>query len=155
MIDRDKIDTLVKSYLERESLFLVDITVSGDNDIEVTIDSYDTVTIDNCADLSRIIEEGLDRNTEDFSLTVTSAGLDKPFKIFEQYKKNIGKEVIVVLKNGEKIIATLTDADRKKITLEWVKSEKSEKGKKRERREERVSFEYEEIKSTRISINFK
>jgi len=91
MIIKEKIATLIEGYLADNSLFLVDITISSENDIEIAIDSYDRVDIKNCADISRIVDAGLNREEEDFSLTVTSAGLDQPYKVFDQYKKSLGK----------------------------------------------------------------
>ncbi len=155
MINRANIESLIKAYLEKKSLFLVDITISKDNDIEITIESYDRVDIENCADISRIVEQNLDRNVEDYSLTVTSAGLDQPFKVFEQYKKSIGEEVVVVLKTGEKIVATLTGATPEKIDLKWTKLVKPEGKKRKEGVEFTASYLLEEIKSTKTFINFK
>mgnify|MGYP000904643131 FL=1 len=155
MINRAKIESLIQSYLEKSSLFLVDITISKDNDIEITIESYDRVDIENCADISRIVEQGLDRNVEDYSLTVTSAGLDQPFKVFDQYKKSVGGEVVVVLKSGEKIVATLTGATEEKIDLKWTKLVKPEGKKRKESIEVTASYMLEDIKSTKTFINFK
>ncbi len=155
MINKATVESLIGSYLEERSLFLVDITISKDNDIEITIESYDRVDIENCADISRIVEQGLDRNVEDYSLTVTSAGLDQPFKVFEQYKKSIGDEVVVVLKSGEKIVATLTAATPDKVDLKWTKLVKPEGKKRKESVEFTASYKLEEIKSTKTYINFK
>jgi len=155
MINKSTIESLIGSYLEKNSLFLVEITVSKDNDIEITIESYDRVDIENCADISRIVEQGLDRNVEDYSLTVTSAGLDQPFKVFDQYKKSIGEDVVVVLKTGEKLIATLTGASPEKIDLKWTKLVKPEGKKRKESVEMTASYLLEEIKSTKTYINFK
>jgi len=155
MILKEKIATLVEEYLAEKSLFLVDIVISPENDIEIAIDSYDRVDIGNCADISRIVDSGLNREEEDFSLTVTSAGLDQPYKVFEQYKKSLGKEVVVVLKSGAKIVATLTKADPEKIELTRSSLEKVE-GKKRREMVERVeTYNLCDIKSTKTQINFK
>ncbi len=155
MISRADIESLIGGYLEKKALFLVDITISRENDIEITIESYDRVDIENCADISRIVEQGIDRDAEDYALTVTSAGLDQPFKVFEQYRKSIGKEVVVVLKTGEKIVATLADATGDKIDLKWTKLVKPEGKKRKESVEFSATYSLDHIKSTKTFINFK
>ena len=71
--------------------FLVDVTVSRDNDVELVIESEDgIVTLDDCVELSHKFEEKFDREKEDYSITVGSAGLDQPFKVLKQYLKAIG-----------------------------------------------------------------
>lgn len=155
MIIKEKIATLIEGYLADNSLFLVDITISSENDIEIAIDSYDRVDIRNCADISRIVDSGLNREEEDFSLTVTSAGLDQPYKVFDQYKKSLGKEVVVVLKSGAKIVATLTKANPEKIELTYTKLERVEGKKRREIVEIVETYNLSDIKSTKTQINFK
>ncbi|HBG24739.1 MAG: hypothetical protein A2X17_04605 [Bacteroidetes bacterium GWF2_41_61] len=155
MIIKEKIATLIEGYLADNSLFLVDITISSENDIEIAIDSYDRVDIKNCADISRIVDAGLNREEEDFSLTVTSAGLDQPYKVFDQYKKSLGKEVVVVLKSGAKIVATLTRAFPDKIELTYSRQERVEGKKRRETVEIVETYNLCDIKSTKTQINFK
>ncbi|MFA6335213.1 MAG: ribosome assembly cofactor RimP [Bacteroidales bacterium] len=155
MIQRETIVNFIDNYLRSNSLFLVDLTISLDNDIEITIESSDTVDINNCVNISKIVEDGLNRDLEDFSLTVTSAGLDQPFKVFRQYLKFVGKEVEVLLKNGTKQIGTLSYAQEDKIELSYTKLEKVEGKKKRERVESQVCYNLSEIKSTKPFINFR
>lgn len=155
MIQSGTIENLIDNYLQSNSLFLVDITISSENDIEITIESTETVDINNCVAISKIIEEGLNREVEDFSLTVSSAGLDQPFKVFKQYLKFLGKEVEIVLKNGTRQIGTLSDAQEDKIGLSYAKLEKVEGKKKRERVEIRICYSLSEIKSTKPFINFR
>lgn len=82
MIQKEKLTSLIEKYLADNSLFLVDITISSDNDIEITIESLDSeVNLDNCTDINRIILDAVDRDIEDYSLTVSSAGLDQPFRV--------------------------------------------------------------------------
>ena len=111
--------------------------------------------IDDCADLSRAIEEELDRETEDFELTVTSAGIGQPLKLPRQYKKLIGSPVEVVLKNGTKIIAKLHDADNDTITLAYREMQVVE-GKKRKQAVDVVqTYQLSEVKSTTEYLDFK
>ena len=141
--------------MEKNDLFLVDIIISNDNDIEITIDSLNGITIDNCTDISRLVEANYNREEEDFSLTVTSAGLDQPLKVAKQYEKFTGKEVEVLFKSGIKLIATLAEYNGESIRLTYSKLEKAE-GKKR-----KIKMEYDEwylldtIKITKPFINFK
>ena len=103
MISKEKLAAHIEDYLEKNSLFLVGIEISRDNDIEVTVDSMGIVELNHCIGINNLIEEGFDRETEDNSLTVTSAGLDQPLKVFRQYEKWMGKEVEIVLKSGGKL----------------------------------------------------
>ncbi|MFA5850396.1 MAG: ribosome assembly cofactor RimP [Bacteroidales bacterium] len=155
MIHKESIVNLIESYLADNSLFLVDIKISSENDIEITIESTEVVDIRNCADISKIVESGLDREIEDYSLTVSSAGLDQPFKVFRQYQKFIGKEVEVVFKNGTKQTAILSAALEDKIELSFSKLEKIEGKKKRERVDIIQFYNLDEIKSTKPFINFR
>ena len=81
MISKQKIEELVSQWLQGKDYFLVDIAISSDNKIVVEIDHADGVWIDDCVELSRFIEERLDRDEEDFELEVGSAGLGQPFKV--------------------------------------------------------------------------
>ena len=86
--------------------FIVDIFVSKDNDIVLTIESEEgVVELDDCVSLSRFFETKFDREVEDYSLTVSSAGLDQPFKVFRQFVKAVGTKVEVLLKGGKKMVA--------------------------------------------------
>jgi ribosome maturation factor RimP len=95
MIDKTKIADLVAGKLE-ENMFLVDISVSTNNVIHVEIDCFTGLTIDQCVAFSRHIESGLDRDNQDFELQVSSPGAGQPFKVWEQYRKNIGREVELI-----------------------------------------------------------
>ena len=155
MIHKETLINLIESYLADNSLFLVDIKISPENDIEITIESTEVVDISNCVDISKKVESGLDREVEDYSLTVSSAGLDQPFKVFRQYQKFIGKEVEVVFKNGTKQTGVLSDAQEDKIELSFSKLEKAGAKKKRERVEISQYYSLAEIKSTKPFINFR
>lgn len=154
------IDTsVITSVVERESvamdLFLVEVKVSAGNDIEVIVDSDTKVQIDQCMALSRAIEAALDRDTEDFQLTVASAGIGQPLKLLRQYEKLVGSDVDVVLKEGTKLVAKLTAVDEQAITVEYEEKVVVE-GKKRKvvvTKNEVIPFS--EIKSTVEHLSFK
>ncbi len=136
-------------------LFVVGVKVSPANEIELLIDSDTSVGIDSCVALSRAIEASLDREKEDFSLTVASAGIGQPLKVYRQYKKLIGKPVEVVLKNGTKIVAELRGAAPGTITLAYPEQVVVE-GKKRKETVERVKeYPLEEVKWTKEYLDFK
>ena len=103
MIEKRRIQQLLDDFLAKEKgFFLVSLKVGGGNQIEVRIDSFEGIKMGDCVRLSRHIEGSLDREEEDFSLQVASAGLGEPFKVYQQYEKNIGRKVDVKLKGGER-----------------------------------------------------
>lgn len=144
MIDKEQITAICNEALETTDRFVVEVKVKQGNVITVFIDSDTSVSIDDCAELSRHIESRLDRDVEDFELSVSSAGLDKPLLLPRQFKKYIGKEVSVKLAAAnKKIVGTLTDFDDKGIVIK----EKASKRKKGEAAETRYEFlEATEIK---------
>ena len=124
------IDAMQDAIVARKC-FIVETNVSRDNDIEIVIESEDgVVTLDDCVELSRIFEEKFDRNTEDYSLTIGSAGLDRPFKVLRQYVKAVGTEVQVLLRDGRKLNGVLHSASEDGIGLKYTAREPVE-GKKR------------------------
>ena len=135
--------------------FIVDITVSKDTDIVLTIESETgKIELDDCVSLSRYFETLFDREVEDYSLTVSSAGLDQPFKVMKQYVKALGTKVEVSLKGGKKMVATLVEADETGITLKYSAKEAVEGKKKKEMVEHVDRFEMEQVNSVRPFIEF-
>ena len=105
--------------------------------------------------LSRAIEASLDREQEDFELTVTSAGIGQPLRMLRQYRKLIGREVEVVLKEGGKLVATLTDATGEAITVEYQEKAAVEGKKRKELVTRRRELPLAEVKSTCEHLSFK
>ena len=135
--------------------FLVDVTVSKDNDIVLTVESESgTIELDDCVSLSRYFETKFDREVEDYSLTVSSAGLDQPFKVLKQFVKAIGTKVEVSLKGGRKMVAELVEADEEGISLKYSVKEAVEGKKKKELVEHLDRFTMEQINSVRPYIEF-
>ena len=89
MIDKNVVKNLVDEWLVGKDYFLVDVMVSADDKITVEIDHADGVYINDCVELSRFIEDHLDRDQEDYELEVGSAGLGQPFKVAQQYQNHI------------------------------------------------------------------
>ena len=98
------------------SNYLVDVAVQPGNIIVVEIDNDESVCIDDCVELSRYLEDHLDRDVEDFELEVGSAGITSPFKVLRQYQKNIGNEVEVLLTAGVKLTGVLKSADETELS---------------------------------------
>ena len=97
MMDTAKIRALAEERLAGSDLFVVDVTCSPANEVEVLVDSDSSVAIEDCVELSRAIEASLDRDVEDFALTVSSAGIGQPLRMLRQYRRLIGRPVEVVL----------------------------------------------------------
>lgn len=134
MIQKQEIIDLVDQYLqasESES-FLVDVTVSRDNKIVIEIDNDEAVDIDECVEISRYIDERMDRDKEDFELEVGSFGLTSPLKTLRQYAKFEGEEMEVLMRDGRKLKGTLGAADEEGFDLTWTAKEKVEGKKKKE-----------------------
>ena len=145
----------IGSEIVARNCYIVDVTISKDNDVEVTIESEEgTVELDDCVAISRYFESKFDREKEDYSLTVTSAGLDQPFKVLKQYQKAVGKKVEVMLKGGKKMVATLTAADEESITLSYTAKEAVEGKKKKELVEHNDTYTMDQVNSVRPHIEF-
>ena len=154
MINASLIRELAEKKILENKSFLVDVTVSAANKIKVTIDNFEGLAIDECVNMSRWIENQLDRDAEDFELEVTSPGLDQPFKVLHQYQKNIGKEVEVKLNDGQKAQGKLLEVDEIGIELELKSSEKVEGKKGKQIIIRRLHLPFDKIKETRIIIKF-
>ena len=135
--------------------YIVDVKISKDNDVEITMESEEgIVDLEDCVAVSRFFETCFDREKEDYSLTVTSAGLDQPFKILKQYIKAIGTKVEVSLKGGRKMVATLTAADQDSITVQYTAKEAVEGKKKKEIVEHNDRFTMDQVNAVKPFIEF-
>ena len=149
MKDKNFIEEKVKEILGEGELFLVEVKVSKNNNIQVFIDGDNGVKIQDCIDLSRQLEECLDRESEDFELSVLSFGLEEPLKMQRQYVKNIGRSLQVEDEEGS-FTGTLVSANEESFTIELKK-----KGKKNIENENQKTYSYKEIKSAKVVISFK
>jgi ribosome maturation factor RimP len=130
MIRKEKIEQMVTEFLQETDRFLVKVSVGKDNMINVYIDGDSGVTIAHCVQLSRHIEGILDRDTEDFELNVSSAGVGEPFLLPRQYQNNLGKPVEVLMNDGTKKRGILDSADEHQIVLKEEEKQKKKKSKK-------------------------
>ena len=152
MIDAVRIREIAEAQMDGTDLFVVDVRVAPGNGIEVVVDSDTQVGIDRCV---AAIEASLDREQEDFELTVTSAGIGQPLRMLRQYRKLIGREVEVVLKEGGKLVATLIDATGEAITVEYQEKAAVEGKKRKELVTRRRELPLAEVKSTCEHLSFK
>lgn len=135
--------------------FIVDVKITKNNEIELTIESEEgTVTLDDCVELSREFEEKFSREEEDYELTVSSAGLDQPFKVLKQYLKAVGTMVQVSLKGGRRFVAKLAAADQEGVTVEYSSREGVDGSKKKVLVEHHDELKYSEINSVKPYIEF-
>ena len=152
MIAKEKIQNLVEEVLSDDQ-FIVDITVGAANQISVSVDSDAGISIGECVQISRHIENSLDRETEDFSLEVSSPGLSLPLKVVRQYLKNIGREVEVVTTEGEKQKGILRSAHQAGFEIEIVAKEKVDGAKVEVTKT--LAYDFDQIKTVKIVISFK
>ena len=155
MTDKNIVKNLVDQWLEGKDYFLVDIEISRDNKIVVEIDHADGVWIEDCVELSRFIEDHLDREAEDFELEVGSAGLGQPFKVAQQYVNFVGKEVEVLDADGKKYKGVLKGVDGRDFTV-TVREKVKEEGKKRPQLQDKdYQFSMDTVKYCKYLISFK
>lgn len=155
MITKEQILGLIEQKLEEKGFFLVNLDVHSGNNIQLEIDGPDGVTIKDCVDFSRQVEHNLDREEEDFELHVSSPGLDKPFRVYQQYEKNIGREVKVKKQDDQSTKGTLVEVTPEEIKVEYTFNQKVEGKKKKETITEQEIIPFNNIKETTIIISFK
>ena len=154
MAFKEKInDLILLSLLEKPSVFLIDVTITDSFKIIVTLDGDNGVTLQDCIDISRAIENNLDREEQDFSLEVASVGVGSPLKMIRQYKKNVGRTLIVKLATST-IEAQLVDSNDDFITLTWEQREPKKIGKGKELVKKTQEIPYSEIKEAIVTIKF-
>ena len=142
MINKEQLVILCEEALADTDRFLVDVKVKPNNVIEVYLDSDTAVNIDHCADLNRFINEKLDRDVEDYELTVLSWGLSGALKMDRQLQKYVGKDVDVKTKETGKLQGKLVSFDAEKV--EFAPAPK--KTKKKKPAEESVNLFFERKK---------
>lgn len=149
-----EIKEIMDTILQGTDLFLVDLSVAADNSIEVEIDAPKGVNVDTCREVSRKLEERLDRETEDFALTVCSAGIGYPFKVPQQYEKNIGNTVEVKLANGQKLEGTLKAHTENGITVEVEEKVAAEGKREKTTVKTEKDIQFSEIKEVKDIVTF-
>ena len=158
MISKKKVEELIKERIEEldNGLFVVDLTISQSNFINVELDKHEgSVAVKDCMSVSRNIEHNLDREDEDFELSVSSAGLDKGFRVFAQYKKNIDRDVKVKFIEHGGVEGKMIEATEEYIVIQTTKKERIEGRKKKEIIIEDHKIPMDTIKDTKVIISFK
>jgi len=151
---RQEVESLLNDALnEDENLFLIDFSISTDNKINVVLDGDRGVTVQDCMKISRAIEHNLDRDEQDFSLEVASAGAASPMVLPRQYKKNIGRKVEVKT-DEETFEGNLTGASDSTIVLEWKAREPKPIGKGKHTVQKKKEIDFSEIKEAKVILKF-
>lgn len=154
MLDATAIRNFIEKNLEGTGLFLVDLKVKADNLVEVEIDSDSPVSIEDCEKLTRAIEEEFDRDKEDYTLEVGSAGITSPFKVKRQYQKYVGQEVETLLKDGKKLSGLLKSVDEDGFTILSKEKVKKPESKRPVVEEVPHTLRYDEVKQTKYILKF-
>ena len=147
-------DLLTLALEEYSNIFLVELKISADKSIRVTLDGDEEVKVKDCINISRAIEGELDREEEHFSLEVASAGIGSPLKFPRQYLKNMGRKLEVVSKEGLKYEGALTKVSEDYIELEWKQREPKPIGKGKVTVTKNKTLLFDEISQTKVMIKF-
>ena len=146
-------DLLETALVEKPKLFLIDFVVGPLNRIEITIDGDEGVVVDDCIELSRAIEHNLDRDEEDFSLQVMSAGITEGLKHQRQYAKNVGRTLEVTTKE-KKIEGELIAATADNFTIEWKAREPKPVGKGKVTVVKTAVVAFEDVVKANVVVKF-
>jgi ribosome maturation factor RimP len=154
MIEKNNIIGIVNEWLEGKDYFLVDVTVSPDDEIVVEIDHADGVWIEDCVELSRYIESKLNRDEEDFGLEVGSAGIGQPFKVHQQYVNHVDKDVEVLAGDGRKYRGVLSEATDDTFTVVVNEKVLAEGAKRPKMEPVPHTWRYDEVKYVKATLTF-
>jgi ribosome maturation factor RimP len=158
MIEKEVVRALAQERIDElnDGIFIVEITITPNNFILVELDKTSGgVAINDCVSVSRNIEHNLDRDVEDFELSVSSAGMDRPLRVKQQYEKNLGRLVQVIQKDGVSIEGNLTAYTEEGLTVSSEKKVKLEGAKKKELITEINNILFSDIKEVKRVITFK
>lgn len=155
MLEKTLIIEKMAKIVEERGCFITDVAVSSDNDVELSIESENgTVDMEDCIAVNDCFLAEFDQEKEDYSLTVTSAGLDRPFKVLKQYIKAIGSLVEVKTRDGRKLTGSLTAADENGFTLKYEAKEAVPGKKKKELVSHEDTIAFAEVNSVMPHIDF-
>lgn len=156
MITKEKVNVLVEEWLQQKGdYFLVDIEMADDDRIVIEIDHADGVWIEDCAELSRFLQEQLGDELGDYELEVGSAGIGQPFKVEQQYVNHVGDNVEVVDAEGKKTAGVLKQVDGRLFTVTTQEKQIPEGKKRPVKIEVDKTYSMDEVKSTKYVLNFK
>ena len=147
----DFLSLVLKQY---SNIFLVDLKISNDKSIKIILDGDKEVNVKDCIDISRSMEGALDRDQEDFSLEVASAGVGSPLKFPRQYHKNLGRKLEVISTEGLKFEGDLTHVKEDAIELQWKQRETKRIGKGKVTVTKKKTILFDEISQAKVMIKF-
>lgn len=150
----EKIKELTEGIIDDSSLFLVDLKIKPTNNVKVFVDGDNGISIDVISKINRALYKKLEENAlfpnDDFSLEVSSPGIDAPLKLYRQYPKNIGRNVKVTLVDESVVTGVLKEVNEQEILIEKNLTAKQKKAGE----EVGVVLPFEQIKSTVIELKF-
>ena len=154
MTFKEKVSTvLAECLLEKPSIFLIELVITDAFKVIVNVDGDEGVALQDCIDVSRYMDAHLDREEQDYSLEVASVGVGLPLKLVRQYKKNVGRTLIV--KTGtETIEAELVEATDDFVILSWEAREPKKIGKGKETVQKELKLPYGNIKEAIVTVTF-
>ena len=155
MITKSQVEHLIEAEFGDTPIFAVSVEVSSQNDIRVLVDNDNGIAITDCVKVSRLIEGSFDREVEDFSLQVSSPGLDQPLKVARQYKKNQGREMKISLLEGISLEGLMTTVNEDAIQITTREKRRIEGRKSKEWVEETHEIKIEDIREAKVVISFK
>jgi ribosome maturation factor RimP len=154
MITVEQIKKLAEEKLAETTNFIVDISVKPGNRITILLDNDNGISIGECVAMSRHVEFNLDREQEDFELSVMSPGLTEPLKTLRQYQKYIDKQLEVITKENQKLTGKLLSVTNEGIVLETRVKEKTEGKKSKQLIINNIPLTFNQIKETKVVISF-
>ena len=155
MINKEIVKTLTEEWLQGNEYFLVDINFAADDRIVIEIDHADGVWIEDCAALSRFLQERLGEELGEYELEVGSAGLGQPFKVAQQYMNHIGDTLEVLQADGKKVQGTLKAVDAPSFTITVQEKQKIEGKKRPVLVDVDKTYQMDEVKYAKYVLAFK
>jgi len=153
-MNQTKVKDLIDEALAlNESLYLIELSISENNKIQVVVDGDTGVPLSECIRTSRNVNDNLDKEEEDYSLEVATPDIAHPLKVKRQYLKNVNR-ILKVKTAEEEFEGTLVEADEDKIVLQWKAREPKPIGKGKVTVEKTATIEYKEIKEAKVKIVF-
>ena len=153
-MNQTRVEHLVNEALaENESLFLIDLVISENNKVQITVDGDHGVPLSECIRISKAVDANFDREEEDFSLEVSTPDISHPLKMKRQYIKNVNR-ILKVKIAEEELEGTLVAADEDEIVLNWKAREPKPLGKGKVTVQKTATIAYKDIKEAKVKIVF-
>ena len=155
MLDSKELKDFLTTEFRESEFFLVDVVVKPGNLIKVYVDKPEGITIQECYEVSRLITGKFDRDVEDYSLDVSSPGLDMPLLVKEQYEKNLGREISIEMLEGKKRKGILKEFTADSLSIEETKKAAVKGKKNKQKTPELITIKIDDIKAVKVIISFK